>query len=895
MRSREAAGIRPGTVLTRLWVALGIAALSLAIPGATPASDRPAIVVRPEGDLLLLALRIDQLDLDLTLPGYPGVVSTLVPLGALARGLEIAIQVDPATGVAQGFVLDERRRFRLRAAADTAWLDGAPRSFARSQVEWHPDDVYVDARLLAEWLPLDLVVDRRACTLTIHPREPLPIQRRLERELVARRVVADAEPVVLGERLAAPYRLWGWPASDHTLHLYRQGSSIGARGGLQFASNVTGDLLYQEAHGFVAGDDRNPTRDVRLSMGRRDPDPVLLGPLRAREIMAGDVMDPGLELVSVASAGKGVLLSSFPLFEETTFDRRTFQGDLPPGWDVELYRNDALIGYQQAGSGSRYEFADVPMLYGLNHFRLQFYGPQGQTRTEVRTAHLGRSLMPQGRICYRVMAQERADETWSGHAEFSTGITRQLSVSGRVAGLEDEGGARPYEGVGVRVGWDRLFVKTDAMLDDTRGSVLQAALATRVGNLGLWAQHAWLNDFRSEVFRPVLGSILGRTGVRVDLELRRAGWPRLPTSLEWRHDDLASGSVHELVHEVSVAGRGVALSNRLHSRFVRLDGASPPVERRGTLLINPGLRRVRLRGAVEYGLERGGELRDVSLSAETHRLGPLLSAEIRRTVHTRETSGRLTVTREYGSLGVSLRSDVSSASGGGVSVLLTASLDRDPRTRQWHLDARPRSESGAVTAQVFLDGNGNGLRDPGEDPLEGVRVRATPGGTEARTGADGVAMLRGFPSGYRSDVGLVTSSLEDPLKIPRRSDVAILPRAGSPLLVDFPVVVCGEIAGMVYLRSAGADRPLAGARLELIAQADGSVVKRGRSAFDGYYDIAAIPPGRYRLRAIPPGPPRPDVEPATIAFEIGPDGPILESMDLVLVARPPQIAGEDER
>ena len=43
-------------------------------------------------------------------------------------------------------------------------------------------------------------------------------------------------------------------------------------------------------------------------------------------------------------------------------------------------------------------------------------------------------------------------------------------------------------------------MKTDAMLDQAQGSVLQAALATRLGDLGLWAQHARLNGFRSEIF-----------------------------------------------------------------------------------------------------------------------------------------------------------------------------------------------------------------------------------------------------------------------------------------------------------------------------------------------------------------------------------------------------------
>jgi hypothetical protein len=867
----------------------------LALATVAVAAERRTIV-RSDDELLLLALKLDPFDLDLTLPSYPGPDGgTLVPLGALAQALDIAIHVDPEAGVAQGFVIQERRRFRLSSTSDSAWVAGAPRPFPSDQVEWQADDAYVDTRLLADWLPLDLTVDRHGSALTVRPREPLPIQQRLERERTSARVPVPDSAGVEGERLQAPYRPWGWPASDHTLQLDQRHSAPGSTAGFQYTTQATADLFYLEAHGFATGDDRDALRDGRLSLGRRDPDPVLLGPLGAREVMIGDVLDPGLEMVSVASAGRGALLSSFPLFEETEYDRRTFQGELPPGWDVELYRNDALIGYRQAGSGPRYEFIEVPLLYGLNQFRLQFYGPQGQTRTEIQTVHLGQSLTPPGRAYYRVTAQRHDDHELDGRAELTAGLWRQVSMTARLASIQRPDSDRTYEGLGVRVAWDRVFVKTDAVLGPRRGHAIQAALATRLGPVGVWGQHARLTDFQSNVFLPTFGPIVSRSGVRLDLDLRPARGPRLPTTVEWRHDDLLQGSVHDLVHQVSVAGRGVSLSNRFQWRFVRLDGVSPPVERRGALLVHRNLRRLSLRGAVEYDFDRGGELRDIGLTAESQRFGPLIAAEIRRTVHTRETSARLSLTREYGSLGVALRSDVSSATGGGVSALLSISLDRDPITRHWHADARPRSESGTVAAQVFLDADGDGARGPGDEPLEGVRLRATPGGSEARTDADGVAVLRGFPSAYRSEIALVTSSLEDPLRIPRRRDVAILPRSGSMLLVDFPVVACGEIAGTVRVRRAGATHALAGARLELVAVADGRVVKRARSAFDGYYDIAAVPPGRYRLYAMPPGTLARDATPTSIPIEIDAGGPILEGLDLTLAGVPQQVADEDER
>ena len=55
-----------------------------------------------------------------------------------------------------------------------------------------------------------------------------------------------------------------------------------------------------------------------------------------------------------SSIGNGLLLSNVPLTRPLNYRSQTFQGDLPPGWDVELYFNDALIGFVQSRPDGRY-------------------------------------------------------------------------------------------------------------------------------------------------------------------------------------------------------------------------------------------------------------------------------------------------------------------------------------------------------------------------------------------------------------------------------------------------------------------------------------------------------------------------------------------------------------
>ena len=55
------------------------------------------------------------------------------------------------------------------------------------------------------------------------------------------------------------------------------------------------------------------------------------------------------------------------------------------GWDAELYRNGQLLAFAENRADGRYEFIDVPLLYGQNRFEVVLYGPQGQitARCEV--------------------------------------------------------------------------------------------------------------------------------------------------------------------------------------------------------------------------------------------------------------------------------------------------------------------------------------------------------------------------------------------------------------------------------------------------------------------------------------------------------------------------------
>src|SRR3546814_12795986 len=114
------------------------------------------------------------------------------------------------------------------------------------------------------------------------------------------------------------------------------------------------------------------------------------------------------------------------LFRSDSFDKTSFRGDLPAGWDAELYRNGQLLAFATPNGDGRYEFLDVPLQYGTNRFEIVLYGSQGQIRREIKQLQVGTDSIPPREPWY-----------WAGFAQEDTdliGFGDRTSANGETAG-----------------------------------------------------------------------------------------------------------------------------------------------------------------------------------------------------------------------------------------------------------------------------------------------------------------------------------------------------------------------------------------------------------------------------------------------------------------------------
>ncbi|MGH7657561.1 MAG: hypothetical protein ACREL6_04945, partial [Gemmatimonadales bacterium] len=154
----------------------------------------------------------------------------------------------------------------------------------------------------------------------------------------------------------------------------------------------------------------------------------------------------------------------------------------------------------------------------------------------------------------------------------------------------------------------------------------------------------------------------------------------------------------------------------------------------------------------------------------------------------------------------------------------------------------PSLERSGLTGHVFLDTDGDGLRDPGEPDLPGVRVKVgiTAGVTDS-AGRYNVWDLLPFEPVI---VSIDSLSLSSPLWVPTFATISVEPPPNRFRLLDIPVAPGGVIEGRVVRESMGGIRGVGGVTLMLQDRRNGETRSLLTFSDGGFYAIG-VKPGEY--------------------------------------------------
>ncbi len=876
------------------------------LPGATLVNaGRIVVVERAEEQVLLVAFTLNGMTIADSLPVYPIPGGALVPLGEFCRILQLAIEVDPAQGRATGWFIDPKRTFAFDALTGTVTLKGAARTADPRRFEIQPRDIFVDASLLAEWFPVDLKLDLRRAFLHATSLEPLPVQAFWERSARIRKETGNARLALEQERkayLPAPndYLLAEVPAIDQTLRVGQR--SLGdSRTSVQSTTLTTGDLLGLEHQAYLSLTNQGAKhRDLRFSLGRKDPGAELLGPLRATQFQVGDVTSQGLDLVLSGAYARGFQVSNIPLALDLQFDRRSFRGNLPPGWQVELYHNSALLSIQSVRPDGTYEFIDTPVFFGPNEYKLVFYGPLGERREETYRTDVNAVQVPEGSFRYQVMGQDPDLNGRRAMVQADYGLTPQLSLGlaaaslGAQPGAGGDGGHHNYTALNLRTAFNRLASQFVVARMETGRTAGQLSLQSGYGFSTFQFRHAQLEEgFTSDFFRA--GGVRQSSDLSANLfGFTKGPFSSLSSAFGARRDRYSDARTTDTwYNRTSMLIKGLYFSNEFN--WTRQEGgleASARHRTAGNLSVSRALRGFGLRGSVGYALSAPREITQFTCAGDLHLPDAYLSLQVARDLGSTPVPGAVftsapggtTATLSYQRLFsvLSLGADLAyrTSSGWQANLTLRTTFRREPRKGSWSLSSRPATGTGAISALAFVDTNGNGARDPGEPVKEGVGFRVNGFSHPAKTDAQGVAHIVDVPVNTYAFIKVDNGSMEDPLWKGQHPGFRFASRSGHAARIELPVVALGELDGTVFTLDGGKRREVAGLLVELL-DATGKAVRQVRSAFDGYFIFQDLQPGSYTLRLHPEDAlKRGAVAGAARRVELKPTGTQLDGQDL---------------
>jgi len=849
------------------WKPAVLAGLALAglVPAGAHAVDKAPIAasadnwVPNEDDGWLFDVRSGQYRLGDGVRGYQTPQGICVDLGDVVLALDLAVRVDKKLRRATGWVFDERRS--LTIDRDGGEVRAGSQSFrlTSAMIRDTPAGWCVDLASLNAWLGVPLAADLSNAVLRIDTKEKLPFQLAAERRARAAAIRPQAEfDLATLPQAARPYQAWATPSVDVVASAgfvsdKRGGSYVQAR----YEIFAAGEVLGQSFDARLSSDNEGVPDSLRMRLYRTDPQGQLLGPLRATHYAVGDVSLLSTGIVASSAPGRGAVLTNRPVERPDSFDKTTFRGDLPAGWDAELYRNGQLLAFTSPNGDGRYEFIDVPLQYGANRFEIVLYGPQGQIRREIKQVQVGMdSIPPQQTWYWAGFAQENADliefggqrrgafrRGWRGTLGIERGLDTRTSAAGYVHSLMIENVRRNYAEVALRRSIGPTLLEVGASYADNGGGAARASWLAAFGETYVRADamRGW-GGFVSDRF---INNINGLYSISVDQSVK-LGQTVLPLHFDVRQVDRRSGIASlEASARASASFRAMTFTGQLDwSRTKVPIGPDPPDNLTASLLANARIGRVRLRGEARFALSGDTSDTRMALIGEWAGKGDAeWRAELGYDRGLNRARAGMGYTRRFNKVQLTGFGEV--ASDGSVAASLALAFSFGPKANGgWRVSSEKLASRGQVIADVWMDDNGDGIWQANEAALPGVPLTAGNAYVDAATDKAGHGAIDGLEPFRPVMIGIDAGSLPNPYIQPALPGVIVSPRPGVATRVALPMTAAGEIEGTVR-RDGG--NVIEGLSVELV-DAEGRVRATTITEFDGYFLFESVAYGRYTLR-----------------------------------------------
>ncbi len=813
----------------------------------------------------------------------------LVPLEQLADVLEFNIKVDIEQGMAEGWYITEENQIQIDLNKQILTVNGVNEVLTINYLYIY-DDFYVDLTTIARWLPITLTFNQQQQELSVHTDVTLPYEARLARE--ARRSTFGLEKETNAGMPSADTFVttpWQWlsiPGSDVNLvsRYDSQTNQISQR----FNGYLYQDLLKQSSSLFFAGDDKKGLTSARLSLsGQSEQQHAAL--LTNWEF--GDIFTTSDRLASSAIRGLGIQFSNFSdatrLYQEDT----DLSGNAPPGWDIEVYRNNTLITATTSNEQGIYTVNDFPLIMGTNTIEIRQYGPRGELTTDTNVLSLHHELIAPGATYYQAsIVDEGADLLgFSGSKNTSrphltlntlTGLTTSTSLTTRLVSqtidVQDRLTRRNFITGGIRTSFQDRYLRLELSNDlSNRAFASGLTLQQKIGSASLLANITFYEDtFHGDFNRNNSDTLKYTSTVRLNDRLTPALMKHpLSVNMTTAFEAYYSGNKqHDTSLQIGINQPSVNLSNTLNLKR-SLIGHTREHTINGNFQVNSSLsEQAGMRASLDYDVSPSPNWQSIS-TAFDYRYSDTFSINtsyrLQRGEHNRQNLN-ISMNKRFSATTLSVTAGLDGQADYTLSFNVNFSLQRN--NHAWRINALPGRKRTTLTLHPFLIQAGH------KTPIKDATFKLNGQNPSSITYQNGRYVIHDLPDNSPVSITMEGGIIGENIYQPQQPVKHIKVRKGRVLSVSFPVNIIGELDGTLTVLTDKGQQPLR--RATVTVKQQGKVIKKTQTDSGGYYLIEQLPTGRYTLsvthRTLP------DTEQLTHKIELTPEQDILSGVDLTI-------------
>lgn len=802
-----------------------------------PAADSAGAELRAEA--ALVELRLGRL-VARTVRAYRVGDEALLPMTEFLNLAQIRGKLS-STGRLEAAVHAGKLALIVDVRRDTATIGRRAVPIPPGLTIFHEGELYLAASRLGALLGISFGVSWPDLEVVVADPGSLPValqhRRRAARAALLHRS-GERQP---GRTIASERRVWDGFVLDYSWLMPGNEGLGGSSYAFSAGTSVMGGSLEVGLSSVGRADSGQVRMDASwLGVWRQSP--------WLKQLRLGDGVITGLGTRSL----RGASLTNAPFVRPSLLGDLHYGGRLPPGWEVEAYRGGELLWVDSTDRVGNFA-VHLPIMYGENPVDFIAYGPTGETRRFSRTYLVADELLPAGRLEYGLSAGDcRSPSCGAGaNLDLRYGMSRRWAVR---AGADRfwRGDTlpnlfHPYAAVSGSL-TNAMLVQVEAVKGAfVRGRVnyepsLDLRLSADYSRFDTDTPAPLLSspDRRSQLgFSAFLRPISNRDFFYLEGTAQRTVAATGTTDAARLGLSIQAGDVRLLPYARGES-QAPAASPAVTRRFWGLNSFILPRPSWGPLFRQVWIRtgfesedlwRPRL-ASIQVARPLTSHVRlDLGLGWTRGSRGPTVSLNLAS--HLRSVRSFTTLTAAQGS-------------SAALTQLVQGSVLYNRASGGFGLGPGPSLQRAGLAGRVFLDQNGNGLYDRGEQGLDHVRVQVgTSGAVSDSGGAYQVWDIVPFEPVL---VAVDSLSFDSPLWLAPEPVVRIVPGPNQFTVYDVPIIVGAVLEGQ--LTGPNGESGMSG--ITLVLSRSGTDEQRRITTFsDGAFYVLGLAPGEYDLSVDP--------------------------------------------